>query len=45
MYTPNHFQFRDNAEIIAFMKQYSFATIITVKDNLPFVETYTAYRV
>lgn len=35
MYTPNHFQFRDNAEIIAFMKQYSFATIITVKDNLP----------
>ncbi|GAB3012896.1 protease synthase/sporulation negative transcriptional regulator PaiB [Niabella terrae] len=35
MYTPNHFQFRDNAEIIAFMKQYSFATIITVKDNVP----------
>jgi len=35
MYTPNHFQFKDNAEKIAFMKQYSFATIITVKDNLP----------
>lgn len=35
MYTPNHFQFRDNAEIIAFMKQYSFATIVTVKDNVP----------
>lgn len=35
MYTTNHFQFKDNAEKIAFMKQYSFATIITVKDNLP----------
>ena len=35
MYTPNHFQFKDNTEKIAFMKQYSFATIITVKDNLP----------
>lgn len=35
MYTPNHFQFKDNADEIAFMKQYSFATIITVKDNLP----------
>lgn len=35
MYTPNHFQFKDTAEKIAFMKQYSFATIITVKDNLP----------
>lgn len=35
MYTPNHFQFKDNAEKIAFMKQYSFATIITVKNNLP----------
>jgi transcriptional regulator len=35
MNTPNHFQFKDDAEKIAFMKQYSFATIITVKDNLP----------
>ena len=35
MYTPNHFQFKDRAEKIAFMKQYSFATIITVKDHLP----------
>ncbi|WPR76252.1 FMN-binding negative transcriptional regulator [Algoriphagus sp. NG3] len=35
MYTPNHFRFKDNAEKIAFMKQYSFATIITVKENLP----------
>lgn len=35
MYAANHFQFKDNAEKIAFMKQYSFATIITVKDDLP----------
>lgn len=35
MYTTNHFQFKDNAEKIAFMKRYSFATIITIKDNLP----------
>ena len=35
MYIPNHFKFADNAEMIAFMKQYSFATIITVKDNVP----------
>ncbi|MDV3892835.1 FMN-binding negative transcriptional regulator [Elizabethkingia anophelis] len=35
MYIPSHFQFQDNAEKIAFMKRYSFATIVTVKDNLP----------
>lgn len=35
MYTPNHFQFTDKAEIVAFMKQYSFATIVTVKDSIP----------
>lgn len=35
MYIPNAFQFKDDAEKIAFMKQYSFATIITVKGNLP----------
>lgn len=35
MYTPNHFRFEDRAEKIAFMKQYSFATIITVKDHIP----------
>ena len=35
MYTPNQFKFNDNAEKIAFMKQYSFATIITIKDNIP----------
>jgi transcriptional regulator len=35
MYIPSHFHFQDNAEKIAFMKRYSFATIVTVKDNLP----------
>lgn len=35
MYIPNHFQFKDNKEMIAFMKQYSFATIVTVKDSMP----------
>ncbi|SHE57209.1 negative transcriptional regulator, PaiB family [Pedobacter caeni] len=35
MYVPNQFQFKDEAEKIAFMKQYSFATIITNKDQLP----------
>lgn len=35
MYTPNNFQFKDEAEKITFMKQYSFATIITAKDNFP----------
>lgn len=35
MYTPNNFQFKDEAEKITFMKQYSFATIITAKDNIP----------
>lgn len=35
MYVPNQFQFKDEAEKIAFMKQYSFATIITNKEHLP----------
>lgn len=35
MYTPNNFQFKGEAEKITFMKQYSFATIITAKDNFP----------
>lgn len=35
MYIPNSFKFENKAEKIAFMKQYSFATIITVKDNIP----------
>lgn len=45
MYIPKHYLATDRAEIVAFMKQYSFATIVTVKDNLqtathlPFVVT------
>lgn len=35
MYVPHLFRFNDQAEMIAFMKQYSFATIITVKENIP----------
>lgn len=35
MYIPNHFQFDKRNEKIAFMREYSFATIITVKDNIP----------
>ncbi|MCF6406849.1 FMN-binding negative transcriptional regulator [Chitinophaga filiformis] len=35
MYVPQSFQFRDNKEMIDFMKQYSFATIITTGDNIP----------
>lgn len=43
MYTPNHFKLEDKSEIISFVNEYSFATIITVKDNyqsathLPFI--------
>jgi transcriptional regulator len=35
MFIPDDFDFKDNAEKIAFMKKYSFATIITVKDHIP----------
>lgn len=35
MYVPNQFQFKNEAEKIAFMKQYSFATIITNKEQIP----------
>lgn len=35
MYIPKNFLTTDKEEIIAFMKQYSFATIITAKDNFP----------
>ena len=43
MYIPKHYLTTDKTEIVAFMKQYSFATIVTVKDNfqtathLPFI--------
>lgn len=35
MYIPKHFANTDEAEIIAFMQQYSFGTLITSADNLP----------
>ena len=35
MYIPSNFQIIDQAELLAFMRRYSFATIITVKDNFP----------
>ena len=35
MYIPKQFQFEDRAEKIAFMRRYSFATIVTVKAGLP----------
>lgn len=35
MYTPKTFEFNNQAEKIAFMKQYSFATIVTSADHAP----------
>ena len=35
MYTPPEYTANDKEEIINFIKTYSFATIITTKDNLP----------
>lgn len=36
MYTPKHFQLSDEQEAIDFMQRYSFATIVTATDNVPF---------
>jgi transcriptional regulator len=35
MYIPSFNQFIDRQEVISFMQKYSFATIVTVKDNVP----------
>lgn len=35
MYIPQLFKFESEVEKIAFMKQYSFATIVTTKNNIP----------
>lgn len=35
MYTPNLFLFKDRNEIVAFMKRFSFGSIITAKNELP----------
>lgn len=36
MYTPKHFQLTNEQEAISFMQRYSFATIVTATDNVPF---------
>lgn len=35
MYIPKHFVAEDREEVLRFMQTYSFATIITIQDNLP----------
>lgn len=35
MYIPKHNLLTDREDLIAFMKKFSFGTVITVKDNLP----------
>lgn len=44
MYIPKHFRAENEDEIFAFMQQYSFATIVTVKNNLP-VATHLPFTV
>lgn len=44
MYVPRYFSANGNEEIIAFMKQYAFATIVTVNDNIP-VATHLPFTV
>jgi transcriptional regulator len=36
MYTPKHFQLNNEQEAIGFMQRYSFATIVTATNNVPF---------
>ncbi len=35
MYTPKQFQITDKQEAVGFMQRYSFATLVTVNNNLP----------
>lgn len=35
MYIPPKFEFTDKAEIVAFMKHFSFATIVTIQQDVP----------
>ncbi|ERJ59005.1 FMN-binding negative transcriptional regulator [Sphingobacterium paucimobilis] len=35
MYIPSHFRFENEIDKVAFMKRYSFGTIITVKEGVP----------
>ena len=44
MYIPNLNLITDRTEAVEFMKRFSFATIITAKNNLP-IDTYeTSYK-
>ena len=36
MYTPTHYQEIDLQKLLGFMREFSFATLITVQDNVPF---------
>lgn len=44
MYTPAAFRFEHDTAMISFMKQYSFATIITMKEDLP-IATHLPFQV
>lgn len=44
MYTPAAFRFEHATAMISFMKQYSFATIITMKEDLP-IATHLPFQV
>ncbi|GAB2665521.1 FMN-binding negative transcriptional regulator [Flavihumibacter cheonanensis] len=44
MYVPAAFRFEDVTDMISFMKQYSFATIITVKEGLP-IATHLPFQI
>jgi transcriptional regulator len=35
MYIPRHYQETNDDEIVAFMRRYSFATLVTIQDGLP----------
>lgn len=35
MYIPKHYLMTDRKELLAFMRRYSFAALVTVKDNFP----------
>lgn len=35
MYTPKHFELNDVSEAVAFMKRYSFATLVNVNSGIP----------
>lgn len=36
MYVPSHFSFGEHADIVAFMRRYNFATVVSQVENRPF---------